>query len=300
MAERLLSRRARIAATAAVLIAAAAVAWWQRYAAAAVQSLAVAAAPGARLPRLAAHPAGGAVLSWVEPAPEGGHLLRVARYRERRFEAPVEVARGRDWFVNWGDFLRGTHRRGFLAGALAGAPSAGRQPLSLRHRPGPFQRRRPALGAPAGAARRCRAGRARLCRYFPADDRAAMVWLDGRANDARHTFALRTTDIERDGTATAERIVDADVCTCCWPALARTRGYLWVAYRGRTADEIRDFQLRRRTAAGWSAPIALAGEGWRIAGCPTNGVSLAARGAAGSGLVHGGRRAGASTGCFHS
>lgn len=48
--------------------------------------------------------AGGAVLSWVEPAPEGGHLLRVARYRERRFEAPVEVARGRDWFVNWGDF----------------------------------------------------------------------------------------------------------------------------------------------------------------------------------------------------
>lgn len=279
MAERLLSRRARIAATAAVLIAAAAVAWWQRYAAAAVQSLAVAAAPGARLPRLAAHPAGGAVLSWVEPAPEGGHLLRVARYRERRFEAPVEVARGRDWFVNWGDFPSVVPIAAdfWLAHWLVRHPRADSPyhygiALARSSDDGQHWAPLPAPHADAGPAEHGFAA------ISPADDRAAMVWLDGRANDARHTFALRTTDIERDGTATAERIVDADVCTCCWPALARTRGYLWVAYRGRTADEIRDFQLRRRTAAGWSAPIALAGEGWRIAGCPTNGVSLAARG----------------------
>ena len=279
MAGRLLSRRARIATTATLLVAAAAVAWWQRYPAATTQPLAVAAAPGARLPRLAAHPAGGAVLSWVEPAPEGGDVLRVARYRDRHFAPPVEVARGRDWFVNWSDFpsVVAIAADFWLAHWLVRHPRADSPyhygiALARSSDDGQHWTPLPAPHADVGPAEH---GFAAIA---PVDDRAAMVWLDGRANDARHTFALRTADIHRDGTATVERIVDADVCTCCWPALARTRGHLWVAYRGRTADEIRDFQLRRRTAEGWSAPIALAGEGWRIAGCPTNGVSLAARG----------------------
>lgn len=279
MAGRPLSPRARVAATAALLIAAAIVAWWQRYPAAAMQPLAVAAAPGARLPRLAAHPAGGAVLSWVEPAPDGGHVLRVARYRDGRFAAPVEVARGQDWFVNWSDFpsVVPIATDFWLAHWLVRHPRADSPyhygiALALSRDDGHHWTRVPAPHADAGPAEHGFAAIAAL------DGRAAMVWLDGRANDARHTFALRTTDIERDGTATAERIIDADVCTCCWPALARTRNDLWVAYRGRTTDEIRDFQLRHRSAEGWSAPIALAGEGWYIAGCPVNGVSLAARG----------------------
>lgn len=279
MARQLLSRRVGIAATATLLIAAAAVAWWAGYPAAALQPLAVAAAPGARLPRLAAHPAGGAALSWVEPAADSGHLLRVARYRHGRFEAPVEVARGRDWFVNWGDFpsVVPVAADFWLAHWLVRHPRADSPyhygiALALSRDDGHHWTRQAAPHADVGPAEHGFAAIAAL------DDRAAMVWLDGRANDRRHTFALHTTDIARDGAATTEAVIDGDVCSCCWPALARTRGNLWVAYRGRTMDEIRDFQLRRRTAAGWSAPLALAGEGWRIAGCPTNGVSLAARG----------------------
>ncbi|HEX4881881.1 MAG TPA: hypothetical protein VFV18_06015 [Porticoccaceae bacterium] len=284
MARQLLSRRGgAVAATAALLLAVATLLWWLRYpaasVAASVQPVSAPAGAGARLPRLAAHPAGGAVLSWVEPAPDGGHVLRAARYRDGRFETPVEVARGRDWFVNWGDFPSVVpiaadfwlahwlvrHPRAdspyHYGIAMAGSSDDGRRWTS-----------RPAPHADVGPAEHGFAAIAAL------DDRAAMVWLDGRANDARHSFALRSADIDRDGAAGAEAVVDGDVCSCCWPALARTRGNLWVAYRGRTSDEIRDFQLRRRTAEGWSAPIPLAGEGWRIAGCPTNGVSLAARG----------------------
>lgn len=283
MARQLLSRRGgAVATTAALLLAVATLLWWLRYpaasVAASVQPISAPAGAGARLPRLAAHPAGGAVLSWVEPAPEGGHLLRAARYRDGRFEAPVEVARGRDWFVNWGDFPSVVpiaadfwlahwlvrHPRAdspyHYGIAMAGSSDDGRRWTT-----------RPAPHADVGPAEHGFAAITAL------DDRAAMVWLDGRANDARHSFALRTTEIERDGAAAAESIIDSDVCSCCWPALARTRNQLWVAYRGRTSDEIRDFQLRYRTVAGWSAPIALAGEGWRIAGCPTNGVSLAAQ-----------------------
>ena len=283
MARQFLTRRGAVAATAALLFVIAAVLWWQRYPGAAVdpglEALPVPAGPGARLPRLAAHPAGGAVLSWVEPAADGGHVLRVTRYRDGRFEAPVEVARGLDWFVNWGDFpsVVPIATDFWLAHWLVRHPQ-GDSPyhygiaMARSSDDGQHWTRQPAPHADVGPAEHGFAAIAAL------DERAAMVWLDGRANDARHTFALRTADIDRSGTATAETVVDGDVCSCCWPALARTQGNLWLAYRGRTTDEIRDFQLRHRTAVGWSAPIALAGEGWRIAGCPTNGVSLAARG----------------------
>lgn len=287
MARQLLTRSA-VAATAALLFAIAAVLWWQRYPGAAVdlglEALPVPAGPGARLPRLAAHPAGGAVLSWVEPVADGGHALRVARYRDGRFETPVEVARGQDWFVNWSDFpsVVPIAKDFWLAHWLVRHPRADSPyhygiAMARSRDDGGHWTRQPAPHADVGPAEHGFAAIAAL------DDRAAaMVWLDGRANDARHTFALRSTDIGRDGAVTAEIIVDGDVCSCCWPALARTRDHLWLAYRGRTADEIRDFQLRRqlrrRTTEGWSAPIPLAGEGWQIAGCPVNGVSLAARG----------------------
>lgn len=278
-----MTRHGRVAVTAALLLTAAVVLWWQRYPAPAIttgaESLPVPAGPGARLPRLAAHPAGGAVLSWVEPAPDGEHVLRVARYRDSRFETPVEVARGRDWFVNWGDFpsVVPIAPDFWLAHWLVRHPRADSPyhygiAMARSSDDGQHWTPLPAPHADVGPAEHGFAAIAAV------DGRGTMVWLDGRANDARHTFALRTADIDRSGTATAETVVDGDVCSCCWPALARTQGNLWLAYRGRTTDEIRDFQLRRRTAAGWSAPIALAGEGWRIAGCPTNGVSLAARG----------------------
>ncbi|MCX7902301.1 MAG: hypothetical protein N2483_08475, partial [Burkholderiaceae bacterium] len=71
--------------------------------AAPTRELAPPAAAGARLPRLATHPAGGCVLSWVE-AVAGGHALKYARFDGGRFGPPCEVARGPDWFINWIDF----------------------------------------------------------------------------------------------------------------------------------------------------------------------------------------------------
>jgi len=283
MARQFLSRRATIATSAALLAAAALTIWLLRYPSPSgaddIAPLATPAAPGARLPRLAAHPQGGAALSWVESAADGVQVLRVARYRDGQFGKPAEVARGRDWFINWADFPSVVPMATdfWLAHWLVRHPRAdspyhygiglavsrddGRQwtPVAAPHADvGPAEH---GFAAIAGSG-----------------ERATMLWLDGRANDSRHTFTLRSADVDRQGGAHAEVIVDPDVCSCCWPAMARTAGNLWLAYRGRTADELRDMQLRYRTGDGWSAPIALAGEGWRIPGCPTNGVSLAARG----------------------
>ena len=84
-----------------------------------------------------------------------------------------------------------------------------------------------------------------------------------------------------DGTALGEWTIDPDVCTCCQNTVATLPGdRVFVAYRGHTADEIRDnkfsvFDLAART---FSAPTALRDDGWRIAACPVNGPAADARG----------------------
>jgi len=50
-----------------------------------------------------------------------------------------------------------------------------------------------------------------------------------------------------------------------------------VAYRDRSADEIRDIWVTRRDAGGWSAPQPVHVDNWHITGCPVSGPSLAAR-----------------------
>ena len=86
-----------------------------------------------------------------------------------------------------------------------------------------------------------------------------------------------------DGSTLQEWTVDPDVCTCCQNTVAVLPGdRVFAAYRGHTADEIRDnkfstFDLATRT---WSAPATLRDDGWKIAACPVNGPAADTRGPA--------------------
>ena len=54
-------------------------------------------------PNLAVGPGGQIVLSWM--APDGaGHRLDFSVRQADGWSAPVTVARGDNWFVNWADF----------------------------------------------------------------------------------------------------------------------------------------------------------------------------------------------------
>jgi hypothetical protein len=83
-----------------------------------------------------------------------------------------------------------------------------------------------------------------------------------------------------DGATLGDWTVDADVCTCCQNTVAVLPGdRVFVAYRGHTADEIRDnkfttFDLSPRT---WSAPATLKDDHWIIPACPVNGPAADAR-----------------------
>src|SRR5262249_49464954 len=66
------------------------------------------------------------------------------------------------------------------------------------------------------------------------------------------------------------------VCDCCPTAAVMTASGPLVAYRGRSAGEIRDIMVTRMDGGRWSNPVALHADGWKIAGCPVNGPALAA------------------------
>jgi hypothetical protein len=72
--------------------------------------------------------------------------------------------------------------------------------------------------------------------------------------------------------------IDSRVCDCCQTDAAVTREGAVVVYRDRNGDETRDIALVRRTGSGWSQPVHVARDGWKIDACPVNGPAVDARG----------------------
>lgn len=90
-------------------------------------------------------------------------------------------------------------------------------------------------------------------------------------------MTLRSAVLDRRGARFAERELDASTCSCCQTDALRVAGRMLVAYRDRSADEIRDIAVVTGSRSGhWSQPRIHHADGWRIEGCPVNGPALAA------------------------
>jgi hypothetical protein len=122
--------------------------------------------------------------------------------------------------------------------------------------------------------------------WVPEGDGVRGFWLDGRDLEGKSeqdgAMTLRTA-IVRGKTAgqrkaTDERGIDARVCSCCQTDAALAAGGPVIAYRDRTADEVRDISVIRRTPQGWSQPVRVHADNWKIPGCPVNGPAIAAAG----------------------
>jgi hypothetical protein len=254
----------------------------------AVEALPAPAGPGSGESQLAVGPDGRVVLSWVEPN-GAGHALRYAVLEGEGWSAATDVARGEDWFVNWADFpsvvpmagdLWAAHwlvRRGGHGYAYDVAISLSRDggrswsPHSNPH----------SDGTPTEHG---------FATLFPWRGGVGAVWLDGRnmlppedAGAAGHDhgeggMTLRFALLDPAGTLRDEALLDGLTCDCCQTDVALAEAGPVVVYRDRSPDEIRDIQALRQTAAGWSAPVPVARDGWHIEGCPVNGPAAAARG----------------------
>lgn len=252
----------------------------------------VAAGVGSALPRLAATPSGGALLSWTEPAADGRSALRWAELGPGGFSVPSTAASGADWLLNWADFPSVTRLgpRALVAHWLRKRASGGYD-IELA--------RSDDDGASWSPPRRPYADDSDAEHGFfslapTAAGGAFAVWLDGRAfaglpedqAESRAAMALRgvalsahADDPAPSAGANAERSLELDgrTCSCCQTAAVAVDGAVLVAYRDRSADEIRDIAVVRYRGGQASAPALVHDDGWRIDGCPVNGPALAAR-----------------------
>jgi hypothetical protein len=111
----------------------------------------------------------------------------------------------------------------------------------------------------------------------PAGGGVRAVWLDGRATHEGGAMGLRTALVQGERVA-GERLIDERVCDCCSTAAIAAAAGVVVAYRDRSAEEVRDIAVQVVGPAGEGRAVPLAADRWRIPGCPVNGPALAAAG----------------------
>ena len=116
------------------------------------------------------------------------------------------------------------------------------------------------------------------------------LWLDSRNMTGGHDgygggdMALMLRSVTADGAGVPllgpELVLDDRTCECCaTSAIATPGGGLEVAYRDRSADEVRDIVVLGLGGGGLFERGGPLPDRWMIAGCPVNGPSLVAHGA---------------------
>lgn len=269
--------RSALVATAALLLACASASDAPR-----VDELPTPAGEGAVEPFLATAPDGRVLLSWLEPAGDSSHALRVSAWDGDGWSEPSTVMRRADLFVNWADFpsvlalpngdlvVHWLQRSG--AGPYAYDVRVARSTDGGRTWSDGVVPHRDGMPAEHG-----------FVSLWAADgDSVAVAWLDGRkyagTGEGAGETMLVTTRIGRDGGMASETILDPRICDCCQTDLAIARAGPVIVYRDRSPDEIRDVWLVRWTDGRWSAPAPVHADGWRIEGCPVNGPQVSAAG----------------------
>jgi BNR repeat-like domain len=228
----------------------------------------------------------GVVLSWFENV-QGRTSLKFASRTADGWSAARKVASDEDFFLNWADvpsvvrlsngslvahWLRRNSRTG--AGydvEIATSSDDGQTwsaPISPHHDGTKTQHGFASLFETGGATP------------------FGLVWLDGRLttpaanpdDDAVGEMTLRSARYDASWQQQADDGVDLRVCDCCPTAVASTSDGIVVAYRDRSAAEIRDIYVTRLAGGKWSAPAPVHKDGWKIDGCPVNGPAISASG----------------------
>jgi hypothetical protein len=229
-------------------------------------------------PQLTTSPAAGAVMSWMEQQDDTFTLRFAERSPAGQWSAPRSIVSGTDWFVSGVDppaVMR--LRDGSLAAhwykAVDLATEAYDTLMATSTDDGktwsrPF--------SPHHDRTRTQHGFVSLFEWPAAQGGGlGMVWLDGRAGA---DMGLHNARFDAGGRQTVEAVVNARVCECCPTSVAITSGGPVVAFRDRSADEVRDIHVVRRDADAWADPVPVFASHWQVDSCPVNGPAIAAAG----------------------
>jgi hypothetical protein len=216
----------------------------------------------------------GILLSWIERTDTRATLKFSERTRAGWTEART-VASGTDWFVNWADVPSVVR---LADGSLAAHWLQKSGPDTYAYDVRLASSKDDGLTwsasfTPHSDGTQTEHGFASLFQMPGAG--LGLVWLDGRSKDA---MSIRFGSFDTSWNQKAEMPVDLRVCDCCPTAAAVTSDGPIIAFRDRSADEIRDIAVSRLENGSWTEPRPVHADGWKIPACPVNGPMLSARG----------------------
>lgn len=243
---------------------------------------------GSGEPHLAVAPTGEAILSWLEPTPQG-HSLKFSAFSEEGWSVANTVETGADLMANWADFPSVVPISGDLWAAhwlvlQADNPFGYDAMASLSRDAGKH------WGAPFLLHRDMTPTEHGFVSFLPWGSGLGAVWLDGRnmivngepafvgAGGEPLGMSLRYAQFSAGGDRQFSGVIDDLVCDCCQTDVAMTGNSLVLAYRDRTSDDIRDIVVRRLEDGKWTARVQVGPDGWFFPGCPINGPAIAADG----------------------
>ncbi len=244
------------------------------------------------MPFLTTSADGTVFLSWIEFLNDSTNALLFAVFEDAGWTAPLTVAAGDNWFVNWADFPSIAvylEERRFMAAHWLEMRGEGTYDYDIRmtqsrdggeHWQSSFVPHRDGVPAEHG-----------FVSLVPLPEyRMFAAWLDGRhMAEASHghgdhahghggPMTLRAAVFDTTGTVRDEWELDDRVCECCQTGAVRTRKGIAVVYRDRDNSEVRDISIVRMAGDRWTIPKTIWPDGWKIAGCPVNGPAIAAAG----------------------
>lgn len=247
----------------------------------AVAELTTPAPTGSNTPHLALDASGQVLMSWTQRLPDSSVTVQMATWNGTSWDSTRTIAASRPFFVNWADFPAITalgngdlaahwlEREGdkkYAYGVRVARSTDGGRSWSA-----PVTPHTDGLLAEHGF----------VSLWPEGKDAVGMMWLDGRKSamtDSVREMTIRTASITAAGTLEGEAVVDARTCDCCQTGTAATRDGRVLVYRDRSDKEIRDINIVRRAAGGWTAPQRVHADEWMYPGCPVNGPQVAALG----------------------
>ena len=253
---------------------------------AAIEAIQSPAGPNSAQPQLSSS-SRGLLLSWIEREGEKA-TLRFAERMPNGWSTPRTVASGSDWFVNWADVPSVARlASGELVAHWLQKSGSDTYAYDVRLSYSKDDGRTWSTSfTPHSDGTKTEHGFASLFQMPGAG--LGLAWLDGRSmkSAAGHdshgsdggAMSVRFATFGRDWKQTSEMPVDLRVCECCPTTAAVTSEGPIVAYRNRTADEVRDIFVSRLENGKWTEPRAVHSDGWKIQACPVNGPMLSARG----------------------
>ena len=227
-------------------------------------------------------------LSWIERIGKES-FLKFSTLHDSSWSAPIVIASGSNWFVNWADYplLVADGNNNMIAHYLEKS-GKGTYAYDVKWVASSDQGK--TWTAPKILHDDGKQAEHGFVSMINKGDDFFVSWLDGRnaamedggGHDAHEghggAMTIRAATIDKQGEKIEEWELDNRVCDCCQTSAVLTNNGPVVIYRDRDENEIRDMSIVRFVNGQWTAPKTIYTDNWKIAGCPVNGPRASAKG----------------------